>query len=170
MGIKIKPLSLYLENGFTTEEFFTAIGNKDGAASRCLDDYYIIYNDRQPHHRVRFTLAEELMHIVLGHADDFRFKFGTPYHDEVYQQYEAEAKLGASLILMPPQLYYQYRGYYKFRKLAAMFDVSDAAAVRAFNLYDREEQTFRQIFTSDLPRYYPKLSPDFDYKPISVSF
>ena len=167
-GIKLMPLSLYLENGFTKEDFFISIGNEDGAASCCDGAYYIFYNDFQPHYRIRFTIAEELMHVLLGHTDDHRFQLGAQYQDVIYDQYEREAKLGASFILMPPKLYYTYRNFYNFKKLAWIFDMSEAAAYRAIKLYEREERTIKPQFDIDCPRYYPRCQPDINYRPRSV--
>lgn len=138
LGIKIKPLSLYLENGFSAHEIFDIIGNQDGAAMKS-GGYYIIYNDLKPRRRIRFTLSEELMHIVLGHADDMRFQLGKPYDTALYRQYEHEAKLGASILLMPPSIYYRYKNVCSLKKLSAQLDISEAAAFRAIKYYDEHE-------------------------------
>ena len=152
IGIKMMPLSLYLENGFTKQEFFDSIGNQDGAASRSGGTYYIFYNDFQPHHRIRFTLAEELMHIVLGHANDMRFWLGRSYDDEIYTQYENEAKLGASLLLMPPTLYYKYRNRFNLKQLAAICDISESAAFRSIRYLEDNEDFIRNFFGTYCPR------------------
>lgn len=138
LGIKIKPLSFYLENGFSTQEVFDILGNDDGAAMKC-DDYLIVYNDKKPPKRIRFTLAEELMHIVLGHTDDERFELGKDYDTQLYQQYEHEAKLGASILLMPPSIYFRYKTVCSLRKLASQLNISEAAAFRIKQFYDVNE-------------------------------
>lgn len=152
LGIKKLPLSTWVENGNTEEEFFRLMRNEDGAAAS-FDGVgvCILYNDRQPHHRVRFTLAEEIMHILLGHVFDSSFRTSSQFDEALYEQYEHEAKLGASLLLMPPPLYYRYRRLFKLRKLAAIFDMSEAATFRTMKYYEENESIVRSNFSAYCP-------------------
>ena len=52
--------------GFRLEEQCT---RSDGFSTRFDDCYYIFYNPHMPVGRIRFTIAHEIGHIVLGHLN-----------------------------------------------------------------------------------------------------
>lgn len=168
LGIKIKPLSEWLESGYTKEDFFRLARNEDGAASY-FEGYGcgIFYNDFMPHHRVRFTLAEEIMHVVLGHVYDDMFRANSVFDAERYAQYEHEAKLGAQILLMPPTLYYRFRSLYKLKKLARIFDVSVQAAFRCRLYYEQNEDSIKNL-SSYCPICRAEVVPDYVLNPIDV--
>lgn len=167
LGIKIKPLSEWLENGYTKEDFYMLAKNEDGAASFFMGYYGIIYNDFKPHHRIRFTIAEEVMHIVLGHVYDEMFLANRQFNYSRYAQYEHEAKLGASVLLMPPTLYFRYRARYNLKKLASIFDISVQAAYRAKLFYEENEVLLNSLATF-CPRCEVKVKPDKEIRAKNV--
>lgn len=106
LGIPVFDTTHYQKLGMCKEELFSLWGNRDGAAGRICGQDVINYNEKAPGTRARFTLAEELMHVLLGHTADHRFS-GCPaaYSPELYQRYEREAKTAAGLLLMPASVY-----------------------------------------------------------------
>ena len=56
-----------------TQDIFGIWGNRDGAVFASEGVFSVCYNESMPRRRVRFTLAEELMHIVLGHVGSGEF-------------------------------------------------------------------------------------------------
>lgn len=100
---------LALRSGLTDVDVFGIIGNADGAVFSHSGRYVIVYNDAAPPNRVRFTLCEEIGHVLLGHSDDSTFNaFTQEYSPALYAQYEAEAKLFAGLVLCPPNFYFSH--------------------------------------------------------------
>lgn len=152
-GVQAVPMSYLLEHGVSREDFFFTIGNEDGAAVRYDGACKILYNDEKPRRRVRFTLAEELMHVVLGHVDDERFAIDREYDDALYQQYEHEAKNGAGLLLMPPVLYFRLRKNYSLATLAAAFDISVEAAYMTSKFCDEHEDEIKAVYGTKFAPY-----------------
>ncbi len=147
-GIRLLPAGTYIAQGVDAPALFAAWGNSDGIASSRGRDHVISYNERAPEKRLRFTLAEELMHILLGHTADPRFNaLAQSYPDELYRQYEHEARYAAGMLLLPPSVYFCHRPFYAPDQLARLCRVSDACACRAARLYDRDEAFLRAHFT-----------------------
>ena len=96
---------LMKNNGFTYDEICKAYKSEDGAALIGYDGYCILYNDiDRSSQRIRFTLAHELGHIVLGHL-----KFNTclcRLSGQEYDILEKEANQFASQLLSPEPLIY----------------------------------------------------------------
>jgi Zn-dependent peptidase ImmA (M78 family) len=110
--IKLLPLSKQIADGQDQNIIFEFWQNTDGAAhvycKRGHDIRIIGYNDRKPPRRVRFTLAEEIMHIILGHSYDIHFDVnGGRFDPEIYAAYEEEAHLAAGLLLCNPKTCYR---------------------------------------------------------------
>lgn len=73
--------------------------------SRPGSGYLILYNERQSQKRIRFSIAHELGHIVLGHLDDERTEIsGGGLDDVAYFAMEGEANTFAGNFLAPPIL------------------------------------------------------------------
>lgn len=108
MGIKLCPLSqIMADTGLSQQQIFDIWGNEDGAVSTYKDRHIIGYNDYQIEGRIRFTICEEICHIILGHTEDPRFcVFNQEYSECTYQIYEKEARSGAGLILCQPQFFF----------------------------------------------------------------
>ena len=103
-GARLVTLSELERRGMSREAVFAVWGNRDGVAMASRRGRAISYNDRAAENRVRFTLAEELMHLLLGHTADRRFAAARQSYDAaVYACYEAEAKHGACMLLGPPR-------------------------------------------------------------------
>ena len=147
-GIQLISASEYMCRGMDPAVIFDVWGNPDGTAFSNGDSHVINYNDNAPLNRQRFTIAEELMHIVLGHTRDTRFNvFLQSYTEEVYAMYEREAKHGAAMLLMPPTLYFRLRARYDLDQLAKLCHISRACAWTAAQYYIENEDELRAQFT-----------------------
>lgn len=142
------------------------IGNRDGAAIDLdRNTWGILYNEKVPETRLRFTLAEELMHRLLSHSQDPDFVFyRQTYTDEKYGKYETEAKRAAGMILVPPTVYYKYRQVYGHDQIAKLCNVSEACVYTVAKFYEKHEAAIRESFTqkyiecdtSGLIKKYPR--------------
>lgn len=113
--------------GLDREVVIDCMGNKDGVATRGNKVWGIIYDSSAPSNRLRFTLAEEFMHTILGHTADRRFDAVDPSYDhEVYMRYEEEAKVAAGLLLMPPRVWRRYERTVGAKGIGKLCGVSDA--------------------------------------------
>ena len=159
-GVELLRLSDYEAKGFTAQEMETVWGNPDGAASFGAGHPVIGYNDRAPARRLRFTLAEELMHVLLGHVHDPRFNaFSQDYDPALYALYEAEAKRAAGMLLFPPALYYAHRRSASLAQLARICRVSKACAWTCARDYEANETLLREVFTAKRLDYARPRSP-----------
>lgn len=67
--------------------------------------YLILYNEKQSKKRIRFSIAHELGHIMLGHLEDGRTEIsGAGLDDFTYFNMEGEANTFAGNFLAPPIL------------------------------------------------------------------
>lgn len=115
------------------DEIFSSVN--EGMSVRVgYNRYGIIYNANKPINRIKFTIAHELGHILLGHLD---FAKNTPDMNK-----ELEADTFASNLLAPPRLI-QYAQFnfddfeYTPQYIAKLFNVSEACA--KVRLADYEE-------------------------------
>ena len=134
-GTRLVSLSELEKGGMDREAVFAVWGNRDGVAMSGRLGRAIGYNDRAAEKRIRFTLSEELMHLLLGHTQDRRF--------------EAEAKHGACMLLIPPTVYFRYRALYGTAGIARLCQVSRACAWRAARYYEENETELRALFTAE---------------------
>jgi len=87
---------------------------------------------------------------LLGHTADRRFAASKQsYDDEVYARYEAEAKHGACMLLVPPTVYFRYRELYGTAGVARLCHVSRACAWTAGRYYEENEAELRALFTAE---------------------
>ena len=148
-GARLLSLSELEQKGLDAESVFAVWGNRDGVAMATRRGRTIGYNDRAAEKRIRFTLAEELMHLLLDHTEDERFRLGEQSYDaETYALYEAEAKHGACMLLVPPTVYFRYRELYGLGGIARLCRVSRACAWTAAQYYDENEKELRALFTA----------------------
>ena len=148
-GARLIPLSELEEKGLDAETVFAVWGNRDGVAMASRRGRTIGYNDRAAEKRVRFTLAEELMHLLLGHTEDSRFRVGEQSYDAgTYALYEDEAKKGACMLLIPPTVYFRYRELYGQAGIARLCRVSRACVWTAAQYYEQNEAELRALFTA----------------------
>lgn len=146
-GVRVLPLSWYEDRGLPSAELFQVWGNVDGVASKQDNTYTINYNDRAPHHRARFTLTEELMHILLGHVNDPRFSvWSQDYSADIYQAYENEAKTAAGLVLFPASLWERHQRA-SDRAISKVCDLSTACVYTTRKYYEEHESLVRSAAT-----------------------
>ena len=90
------------------------------------------------------------MHLLLGHTADRRFAVASQsYDEELYARYEAEAKHGACMLLIPPTVYFRYRELYGTAGVARLCRVSHACAWTAARYYEENEEELRALFTAE---------------------
>ncbi len=159
-GVRLLPASAFAEQGLPGERLFPLWGNRDGVVLRRERLHVICYNDAVPPARRRFTLAEELMHILLGHTLDADFSvFGQCWAEETYQRYEREAKHGAAMLLLPPPVYSRLRGSLTPERIGAVCGVSKSCARTAARRYEEHEQELRRLFTASPPPFEAEPAP-----------
>lgn len=109
--------------------------------------YIIVYNEKKPSNRTRFSLAHELGHIALHHLDDERTEICRGGLDDVtYYAMEGAANTFAGNFLAPPILIRE-------RIDNGKFNVTDIA--RFFRLSEPAVKTYRQ---QDY-KYWLKMTP-----------
>lgn len=92
-------------HGFSYTEVCGAYKSEDGAVIQNGDEYCILYNDiDRSSQRIRFTLAHELGHIILGHLQFDACLCRLSDHE--YDVLEKEANQFASQLLSPEPLIY----------------------------------------------------------------
>lgn len=149
-GVRLVTLSELERRGMSREAVFAVWGNRDGVAMSGRHGRAIGYNDSAAEKRIRFTLAEELMHLLLGHTADRRFAASRQSYDEaLYARYESEAKHGACMLLIPPTVYFRYRALYGTAGVARLCRVSRACAWTAARYYEENESELRRLFTAE---------------------
>lgn len=75
--------------------------NGDGFSLKIEMQYYIVFNDSINHSgRIRFTLAHELGHILLGHVNKITFYRNSEIDSKTNEQ-ETQANIFARDLLMP---------------------------------------------------------------------
>lgn len=111
LGIELCPLSdIVAGTGLSKQELFDIWGNEDGAVMQFNGHSKIAYNDSLSKGRRRFTICEEISHVVLRHVEDSRFNaFNQSYGKQIYREYEEEARIGAGLMLCQPQYFFLHR-------------------------------------------------------------
>lgn len=170
-GARLLTLSELEAQGLDSETVFAVWGNRDGVAMASRRGRTIGYNDRAAEKRVRFTLAEELMHLLLGHTADARFAAGEQsYDDDTYARYETEAKRGACMLLVPPTVYFRYRALYGVGGVARLCHVSRACAWTAAQYYEQNEKELRELFTARPLKCDTRSLPRRPVRPRRVSF
>ena len=97
--------------------------------------YMILYNESQPETRIRFSLAHELAHIVLGHLNDERTELERGGLDDIiYFAMEGAANTFAGNFLAPPILIHELVN-------GKSFDIGLIATV--FNISHTSVQQYR---------------------------
>lgn len=105
-NIMVASESEYLEFRKATNETRDYININDGRSYKYDDNaYFIVYNDSKPHKRIRFTIAHELGHILLGHLEDSITEIDRGgISAELYEELENQADVFAGNFLAPPIL------------------------------------------------------------------
>lgn len=147
-GIELVPLSEIVRGtGLPENAVFSIWGNTDGAVNCYQNRYRIAYNDNQPSGRIRFTISEEIAHIVYGHVNDPAFSlFRQDYSNEKYAQYDEEARLGAGFLVCPPKFFYSYDKVLKPEHLSRLCGISLPCAEARHDIFTK----YKSEITSNL--------------------
>jgi len=111
--------------------------NVDAKTFYANQKYLTIYDDKRMCGRIRWTLAHEIGHIVLGHLTDFQ---GTNFKAEDYRILEREANIFAAELLAPLAVL-KHLGVYKITEIASLCGISkQAARYRVIDIFLRGDQ------------------------------
>lgn len=145
-GVQLLPLSSIIRDvGLSASDIFKIWGNEDGAINAYNEHYCIAFNDSQSPRRIRFTICEELAHMVYGHTKDAEFNvFSQNYDIEKYLQYDEEARLGAGFLACHPRFFYTYERFMNPRYLSEICNISLACATARCEIYDKYRDEIRR--------------------------
>lgn len=131
------------KRGITIEEACQILNSKFGVLWVHDNESLVLYNDTDDNpQRVRFTIAHEIGHYILGHnkATDKTIITRYALDDQQYDIFEKEANHFASKLLAPLPLLYKINGNWKDldrMHIRDFFDVSYTAAGYIKDAYDR---------------------------------
>lgn len=147
LGIEVVPLSAIVrDTGLSEDAVFSIWGNEDGVINCWGTQHKIAYNDHAPEGRIRFTLGEELSHMVFEHTKDPSFNmFHQSYHPDLYEQYEEEARIGSGLLLCHPKFFYNYQEQLTPNHLACVCGITERCAEVRYEILTR----FKDEITSN---------------------
>lgn len=148
LQIELVPLSHLEDRGMRPKDVFALWGNEDGAISVLVDHRRgnvtakISYNDHALPERQRFTIAEEIMHYLLGHYVDERCNILSKEFDEdFYHHCDELARIGAGLLLCPPAVFYEAADFFNADAVAQVCGLSrQCAAVRCEIMKEYQEE------------------------------
>ena len=143
LGIELCPLSdIIAGTGLPEQALFDIWGNEDGAVMQFNGHNKIAYNDSLPRCRVRFTICEEISHVVLHHVEDSRFNaFNQSYGSRIYLEYEEEARIGAGLMLCQPQYFFPHRDLLTPSSVSYLCDITNKYAEVRCDVLSRFEDS-----------------------------
>lgn len=103
--------------------------------------YLVVYNESKPIKRIRFTIAHELGHILLGHLDNRLTEINRGgISNELYQELENQADVFAGNFLVPPILIDERLKMINSRLtpyiISETFQVSEPAVYNRYKDYD----------------------------------
>ncbi len=159
IGVELIPLTrITAESDLSPNEIFDIWGNSDGVVHRYQDRHCIAYNDTVSSGRKRFTICEELSHMILGHTQDTRFDIRQQnYCPATYRRYEEEARIGAGILMCNPKFFYQYESELTPRQLAELCGLTLCCANTRFQILKKyKSEILQNPDYIDLPQ--PKLS------------
>lgn len=136
LEVSMIPLSRIIRGSrLSKEEILKVWGNNDGHLMANLDHgkekLQIAYNDLDiPKGRIRFTISEEIAHIILEHYKDNMYRISNPtkWCDETYQQHEIQARLAAGLILCPPPVFDLIPSYLNIKAISGLCNITTECA------------------------------------------
>lgn len=136
-GVDLVPASkISRDIGMPVDDIFALWGNLDGTTNSFGGRYRITYNDAQPMGRMRFTICEELAHIIYGHIDDPEFSVDSQsYSNDKYALYDEEARLGAGFLICHPKFFYTYERYLMPQHLSELCGISLQCAKARHEIY-----------------------------------
>lgn len=138
-GVDLVPLSNIVKDaGLSADEIFNIWGNEDGSVTYFGGKHRIAYNDGQPSGRIRFTICEELAHIVFKHTEDPDFNvFCQSYNSEKYKLYDEEARIGAGFLICHPKLFYAYEHCLTPAHLSVLCDITLPCAKARHDIFKK---------------------------------
>lgn len=156
-GVVLTSLSEIMYNtGLTPEDVFAIWGNEDGAVNAHNGIHRIAINDFLSPGRIRFTICEELAHMVFGHTSDPDFNmFHQSYAPNKYTQYDEEARLGAGMLICHPKFYYTHERFLSPNYLADICGITVPCATARcdiFKKYRAELEKNLSYQLSSIPR------------------
>lgn len=97
----------------------------------------IVYNDSLPMNRLRFTLAHEYGHFVMGHTGVNLNKLFTykDYYRRLAEEYEANSF--ASCLLFPLHIRYKYKNNFNIEQISSKYQISFQATNIAVKIIRR---------------------------------
>lgn len=109
-GVGLVPLSRIVnDTGLSEKDIFAIWGNEDGSVSTYGNKHRIAYNDHRCAGRKRFTVCEELGHIICEHTKDPSFNmFCQTYEEDVYARYDEEARMSAGFLVCHPKFFFTH--------------------------------------------------------------
>jgi Zn-dependent peptidase ImmA (M78 family)/RNA polymerase subunit RPABC4/transcription elongation factor Spt4 len=134
-----------------------------------INVYLIVYDDTKPKNRIRFSLAHEFAHIILGHLNDKRTEILRGGLDEsTYWRFEGEANTFAGNFLAPPILINERLKDLNGdpnRIISETFLLSKAASSWRYNDYKywlgcKHHKSEQKIYK----RYHKLMNPRFCFK------
>lgn len=163
MKIKFNTYSNLLNKGFSLSDIYNAYNSEEGAVLQSDDSYCIVYNDvNRNSQRIRFTIAHEIGHIVLGHLEfnDCLCRLG----ENEYEVLEKEANQFASQLLSPePIIHDILQKSHKISsiQIQSIFDISFQSAncvVDRLNsrggIYCYKEEELHSLYADPLQEIY----------------
>lgn len=159
LNIELVKLSdIIAHTGLTQEEIFLIWGNEDGVLQSHDKVYKIAYNDYKPICRQRFTIMEEISHMMLNHISDPNFNiFNQEYDEATYLRYDEEARMCAGLLLCPPQFFYDYEDAMSTGLFQDIYNVSKLCAKTRISILSKYET---EIKSSPLYSFLPTIDLD----------
>ena len=104
LPIRLSPIARYYEIRIVSysDSNLNHNKNEDGYSTRIDDKFIIYYNEKKPPQRIRFTLAHELGHCLLGHINnnEITYRYNSE-NDSVKNIKELQANVFARDLLMP---------------------------------------------------------------------
>lgn len=159
LNAKIVPLSQIVTEGRLTEQEVLNIWKNEDGCVHCYSDkhgqahYKVAYNDRKPYRRIRFTIVEELSHIILGHTacSDFNV-FCQSYSEEKYRKFDEDARIAAGILLCSPKFYYHTAHKHDAKSLATICDITESCAKTRICVFTKfESEITRNPYYAALP-------------------
>lgn len=164
LGIELCPLSdIVVGTGLSERAIFDIWGNEDGAVMQSCGHSKIAYNDSRPKGRRRFTICEEIAHVVLRHVEDSRFNvFHQSYGNQIYLEYEEEARVGAGLMLCQPQYFYLHRDLLNPSSVSYLCEITSKCAEVRCDVLSRFEASIKSnplFYLLPQPEILRKIGP-----------
>ncbi|WP_341775613.1 ImmA/IrrE family metallo-endopeptidase [Staphylococcus pasteuri] len=131
-------------------------GSEEAFHIRKGDKAFIIYNDSLPMDRLRFTLAHEYAHFIMGHTGVNLNKVFThkDYYRRLAEEYEANSF--ASCLLFPLHIRYRHSNNFNISQIAYKYQMSIQATEIAVKVIRRHLFNGLDDYMSTNESYHPE--------------